>query len=63
MEGDERVEVGLPQRVAVERKERLVDPFGCEADRAAGAERLLLDPVFEPKLAVAVTEVLLDLGR
>ena len=57
------VEVGLAQRIAVEREEGLVDPLRGEADRAAGAERLLLDLVFEPQVAVAVAEMLLDLGR
>ena len=60
---DERVEIGLAERVAVEGEERPVDPLGRVADRAAGAERLLLDPVLERELAVAVAEVVLDLGR
>ena len=63
MEGHERIEVGFPQRVAVEREEQLVDPFGREADRAARPERLLLDLVLELEVAVPVAEVLLDLGR
>ena len=63
VEVDERAEVGLAERVAVEGEERLVDPLGGEADRAAGAERLLLDPVLEREVAVAVAEVVLDLSR
>ena len=63
MELDERVEVGLAQRVAVQRQERAVETACREADAAAGAERLVLDAVLEREVAVRCPEVLLDLGR
>ena len=47
MERDQLAEVGLAERVAVEREEALFELAACEADRAAGSERLVLDRVRE----------------
>ena len=63
VEGEQRVEIGLAQRVAVEGEERLPQVTCGEPDRAAGAEGRVLDLVVERELAVGVAEVLADLGR
>ena len=63
MEGEKRVEIGLSEGVAVEREERLAEVPRREADRAARAERLVLDLVVECELAVGAPEMVANLGR
>src|SRR5204862_7898958 len=63
MELDEPPEVGSAQRVAVQREEASDDPARCEADRAAGAERLVLGAVLERETVRVVAEVFPDLRR
>ena len=63
MERDHLAEVGLAQRVAVEREEAALEPAAGEADRAARAERLVLDRVLEREPAVRDAEGRLDLVR
>ena len=61
MERDHLAEVGLAQRVAVEREEALVELAAGEADRTARTERLVLDRVLEAHRVVARPEPGLDL--
>ena len=63
MQAHELVEIGFTQGIAVERKKRLVQPGGGEADRSSRAERLVLDPILEVDALVGAVEVLLDLSR
>ena len=52
MERDQLAEVGLAQRVAVQREEAALELAAGEADRAARPERLVLDRVLEREAAV-----------
>ena len=63
MERHQLAEVGLAQRVAVEREEALVELAPGEADRSPGAERLVLDRVVERQAVVVGAEARLDLIR
>ncbi len=61
MEGDQLAEIGLAQRVPVEREEAPFELAAGEADRSAGAERLVLDRVLERHAVVLGAEPGLDL--
>ena len=61
MEGDQLAEIGLAQRVPVEREEAPFEVAAGEADRASGAERLVLDRVLERHPVVLRSEPGLDL--
>ena len=63
MERHHLAEVGLAQRVAVEREEAPVELAPGEADRSPGAERLVLDRVVERQAVVVGAEARLDLVR
>ena len=53
VERDQRAEVEVGEHVAVAHDEALVDALGREADRAGGAERLVLDRVAQRQVAEA----------
>ena len=61
MEVDELAEVGLTQRVAVQREEAALELARREPDRAARPQRLVLDRVLEGETVVPVPEPRLDL--
>ncbi len=63
MEVHDRTEVGVAQRVPVQREEGLAHLARGEGDPAGRPERLVLDAVAELEVAVARSEVLPDLGR
>ncbi len=61
VEAHELREIGLAQRVAVQREEAPLELASGEGDRAAGSERLVLDRVLECEALVPLAERRLNL--
>ena len=61
MEANDRSEVRLAERVAVQGEKGRIEPVRGIRDTATRPERLLLDAVVEPEPSILVAEALADL--